>query len=734
MRLLIVSNRLHYTIVEKEGKLVPQESVGGLASGIKSYLESLKNSSLGKIEYLWVGWPGITVSAKNKNELLTTLAELNAYPVLISETAMENFYNGFCNKTLWPLFHYFPSYVTYDNNYWLYYENVNEAFCYEIIKIIKPGDVVWIHDYHLMLLPKLLREKIEDLPIGFFLHIPFPSFEIFRLLPSKWRRRILQGLMGADFIGFHTHDYAQHFLTCVLRILGYEHNLGVITTENRVTKVDTFPMGIDFKKFNDSINNNDIQKKIKELKEYVGNRKTIISIDRLDYTKGIINRLLGFELFLNKNPEWHEKVILILVVVPSRIGVYHYQQMKKRIDELVGEINGKFGNINWVPILYQYKFLPFNELIPYYNISDVALITPLRDGMNLIAKEYIASRTDCTGVLILSEMAGASKELGEAIIINPNNNEEIADALKEALDMPNEEQIRRIQIMQKRLARYNVIRWADDFVKNLISVKEDQKKFESRLLDNYKQKLIMDFKNAKKRLIFLDYDGTLVPFSIDPKMVNPDKELIKILRALSENEKNEVVLISGRDKDTIQNWFSSLNIGLVAEHGAWIKEKNENWKTIKPMKNDWKSKILPILEIYADSLPGSFIEEKEFSIVWHYRGADSEHSALRTKELLDYLVTFTANMDIQILQGNKVIEIKNSGINKGLAGMQIMAKNNFDFICAIGDDWTDEDLFIVLPESAYSIRIGVTQSNAKFNVHNYKEIRQLLEELKGLDK
>lgn len=730
MRLLVVSNRLPITVVEKEGKLRFQESAGGLASGLRAYLDSLGNSSFARAEHIWVGWPGISVDDRMKKELRSKfLTEFNFYPVFISEKDVEKFYHGFCNKTVWPLFHYFPSYAIYDEDYWVYYKRVNETFCDSVMDIIKPDDLLWIHDYHLMLLPGLLREKIPN-PIAFFLHIPFPTFEVFRLLPRKWRSEILQGLLGADLIGFHTYDYTQYFLRCVLHMLGYEHNIGQIIVNDRIIKADTFPMGIDFQRFHSVASSPEVQRKKTELQKTLPNSKVVLSIDRLDYTKGIINRLRGYEAFLEKNPQWHGKVILILVVVPSRMRVEHYQQMKSQIEELVGKINGRFSNINWTPILYQFKFMPFHDLVALYSISDVALLTPLRDGMNLIAKEYISTKTDKTGVLILSEMAGASKELGEAIIINPNNIEEIVDALKEALEMPKEEQAKRNQAMQSRLRRYDVVKWGDELIKELLSLKEEQKRFNAKLLSpSIKEQLIKDFNKAKRRLVLLDYDGTLVPFTGYPQVAKPDEKLLKILKHLSEGQENEIVLISGRDKNTLQSWFGMLDIGLVAEHGAWIKEKKEDWRMIKPLANDWKPKITPILERYVDRLPGSLVEEKEFSIVWHYRMADPELGSIRAKELIDYLVNFTANLDVQVLQGSKVVEIRNSGVNKGIAGMHWISKNDFDFILAIGDDQTDEDLFRILPETAYSIRVGITRSYARFNLHNHMEVIELLEQL-----
>ncbi len=727
--MIVVSNRLPVTVIEKEGDLKVLESSGGLVSGLSAYLDSLKGSPFTKSDYIWVGWPGASVSNDMKEAVSKALVKYNALPVFITEKEMEKFYHGFCNKTIWPLFHYFPSYVIYDEDYWFHYRRVNEIFCDAILKLIKLGDIVWIHDYHLMLLPQLIRKKMAQVKIAFFLHIPFPSFETFRLLPTKCRSEILNGLLGADLIGFHTYDYTQYFLRCVYRILGYESNMGTIKMKNRIVKVDTFPMGIDFQKFHNAVNETHIKKERSRLKKQLGDHKILLSVDRLDYTKGIINRLKGYELFLNNHPEWHDKIVLLLIVVPSRIGVDHYQKIKMQIDELVGKINGKYGNISWTPILYQYKFLPFQKLVAIYSISDIALITPLRDGMNLIAKEYISTRKDNTGILILSEMAGASHELGEAITINPNSIEEIASALKEALEMPVGEQARRINIMQTRLRRYDVMSWANEIIQNLNSINEKQKRFEARLLGSHRENLFKDFKKANRRLIFLDYDGTLVPFEESPQMAKPTENVLKILRNFSSDKKNEVVLISGRDRNTLLDWFDIPDLGLVAEHGTWIKEKDKDWILSKPLRNDWKQQILPILEMYSDRLPGSFVEEKEFSLVWHYRKANQELASLHAKELVDYLVNFTANIDVQVLQGNKVIEIRNAGVNKGVAALNWISKNYFDFILAIGDDWTDEDLFRILPENAYSIRVGMTSSYARFNLYSYIEILELLDQI-----
>ena len=734
-RLIIVSNRLPFTASQENGELVFKESSGGVATGLRTYLNSFQSVRGDIPEYIWVGWPGNSLEGHHKDQLKSrALADFHSYPVFLSEQDMELFYHGFCNKTIWPLFHYFPTYTLFKEEHWQHYKHVNKVFCDTILEIANEGDVIWIHDYHLMLLPALLRARQKKTPIGFFLHIPFPSYEVFRLLPGTWRREILEGLLGSDLIGFHTYGYMQYFLQCVLRILGHENNLGQMSLPNCIVKADAFPMGIDFKKFHSAMDSSQVQKEKETLKKSLTEVRTVLSVDRLDYTKGILNRLQGFELLLEQNPQFHEKVVLLMIVVPSRIGVDQYEQMKKQIEELVGKINGRFGGISWTPVIYQYKNLSFEPLAALYGACDVALVTPLRDGMNLVAKEYIASRTDKSGVLVLSEMAGASKELAEAIVINPNHIQDIAQGLKEALEMPLDEQQRRNQIMQNRLQRYDVARWANDFIDRLLAMKQVNQRFDARVLpDSAKQRLLEHYQRAGRRLIFLDYDGTLVPFKPHPHLAKPGKEILTLLQSLSSSPKNSVVLISGRDKFTLQKWFGKLPLQLVAEHGTWIKEKHEDWKMLKQLASEWKQSIIPILELYADRLPGAFVEEKEYSVVWHYRAAHPEQGQLLARELTDHLVTFTANIDVQVLQGNKVIEIRNAGVNKGIAGQHLISQERFDFVLAIGDDWTDEDLFIILPDPAYTIRVGITNSHARFNLRDSGEVIALLKLMTMMD-
>ena len=363
-------------------------------------------------------------------------------------------------------------------------------------------------------------------------------------------------------------------------------------------------------------------------------------------------------------------------------------------------------------------------------MSDVALVTPLRDGMNLIAKEYVASRVDLSGVLILSEMAGAAKELGEAIIVNPNDRDQIAEALKEALEMPLEEQKRRNQIMQQRLRRYDVIRWATDFVSQLGQMKEVQELFTAKLLTPVTKKDIgVRFLQAQRRLLFLDYDGTLVPLMRRPYLAVPTEPLLMLLQTLASDPCTTVVVISGRDRGTLERWFGDLSIGIIAEHGIWLRDKSNNWQKLSQYSADWKTRLLPMLQQYADRVPGTFVEEKEYSLVWHYRAADPEQARPLAAELTDHLVHFTANIDIQVLQGSKVVEIRNAGVNKGNAAVRWLSTTKYDYIIAIGDDWTDEDLFTALPESAVTLRVGLTNTRAKYNIRDSAEVIELLDSL-----
>ena len=726
---IIISNRLPVQLQISDGGLSAIPSVGGLATGMKSV------HSGG--ESLWIGWSGLTdeeIPKSLENEIDEALASHGCSKVRLTEKDVEGFYFGFSNRTIWPLFHYFLEYSEFELDFWNTYKVVNQKFADAILEEAGEDDIIWVHDYQLMLVPQMVKEKRPNTSIGFFLHIPFPSYEIFRTLP--WREEVLHGLLGSDLIGFHTYDYERHFLSSVRRLLGLDVSFNDIYLDNRVIKVDSFPMGIDYKKFRDAAiaheqrgedNKSDLQKKLDSHKASAPDTKLILSIDRLDYSKGIAKRLNAFEYFLNKYPEYKEKVRLIILAVPSRSNVPQYQLLKREIDELVGRINGELSTVNWTPIWYFYRSLPFENLIDLYTSSDIAWLTPLRDGMNLVAKEYVATRTDKTGVLILSEMAGSAYEMNEALLINPNNFEQQADTLKNAITMPEEEQMARNMFLQKRLERYNVEVWANEFMNALHKKSDiDDVNISRKLSASIVQKVMDDYDKAKKRLLFLDYDGTLTGFHKDPQKASPDEELYELLDKINSQENTTLFLISGRDKQTFTKWFLHKKYNMIVEHGVWISQGGEEFKLLEKVKDQWMEKIRPVLESFVDRTPGSFIEEKNYSMAWHYRNTDPDFGQKRATELNTVLTSLIGNDDISVLNGNKVMEVKSSNVNKGRASVRMLGEDDYDFVFAIGDDWTDEFMFQELPKTAITVKVGLQKTDAKYHVESTKRVRELL--------
>ncbi|MFN8258420.1 MAG: bifunctional alpha,alpha-trehalose-phosphate synthase (UDP-forming)/trehalose-phosphatase [Bacteroidales bacterium] len=730
-RIILVAYRLPFSIHKNGGEKKLVQNSGGLVSAVLSLSEKMNAEKKRKIsnKIVWIGYSEHT--KKEFEELETNESPFDINPVKIDHEINSKYYNGFCNDFIWPLFHYFPSLAIFNESYFESYIKANELFFDELEKIIQPDDMIWVHDYQLFWLPKLIRNKYPKACVGFFLHIPFPSFEIFRMMHRNWRETILKGMLGADLIGFHTNDYTQNFLTTVKRLLGNEILVRKIKIDDRIVKADAFPIGIDYEKFLKTSKSPEVSAEIKKLKLQLGNYKFIFSVDRLDYTKGIRHRLFGLEYFLEKYPEWIGKVIFNLVVVPSRDKITRYKELKKEIDAIVGRINGKYSTLDWRPIIYQYKSLDFHQMIALYSFSHVGLITPLRDGMNLVAKEYVVCQEYNTGVLILSELAGAVAELGESIIINPLDKVEVADAIHMALEMSMDEKTTRNLHMKGRLKNYDVFSWANDFLNQLQSVKNEQKTMEIRYINNkVENEIIKNYQQSHNRIIFLDYDGTLVPFKSEPLEATPDINIINLIEKLAHDKKNTIILLSGRDSNFLERWFGNLNIILASEHGAFQKNYNENWTFNTEANVEWKEFILSVLQKYTDRCFGSQIEEKETSVAWHYRNADSEFAFVRSQELISELnELILLDKSLQVLEGNKVIEIKNAGITKGTFAKKYLSVNEYQFILAIGDDRTDEDLFKEIPPWGYSIKVGTDQSLAKFNLKHPADVLELLEKL-----
>lgn len=719
---IIVSNRLPVKLIDNNGEFSFVPSEGGLATGLGSIYKQSGN--------VWVGWPGMEVNEEEtRNRISTELDTKNLKPVFLTQDEINQYYEGFSNEVLWPVFHYMPTYARYQQTYWDCYLSVNKKFADVVTEVAEAGDIIWIHDYQLLLLPGLIRSILPDITIGFFQHIPFPSYELFRLIP--WRAELLEGMLGADLIGFHTFDDARHLVQSTRRLMpSVITSSNEINYNNRSVVVESFPMGIDSQKFNQLLTTAAVQEHIETLQKMFGNTKLILSIDRLDYTKGILQRLQAFELFLQENEDYVGRIVLYMIVVPSRDTVPQYRELRDEIDKFVGNINARYRTMEWQPVFYFYRSFPIEELSALFASADICLVTPMRDGMNLVCKEYVASRNNEDGVLILSEMAGASKELVDAVIVNPNNIVSIANAITEAIKMSHEEQTRRMKMMRDVVIKFNIYHWVKLFMNKLSEVKEmQQSMYAKRINSSTRYNIKQQFASAVHRIIFLDYDGTLVDFKANIELAAPDDDLYALLKQLASDTANRVVIVSGRSATFLEKWFGDIDVDVIAEHGAWTKTGDNNWQSIPGLNAAWKKDFYPVLESFTDRTPGAFIEEKDFSLVWHYRKVEESLGELRTGELMNTLRYLAEDKGLQLLPGNKVVEIKNIEINKGKAVTTFLQDSDYDFIMAIGDDHTDEDIFKSIPPEAVTIKVGSQVSAARFYIGNYVEVRTFLKEL-----
>ncbi|HSX44075.1 MAG TPA: bifunctional alpha,alpha-trehalose-phosphate synthase (UDP-forming)/trehalose-phosphatase [Candidatus Saccharimonadales bacterium] len=723
-KLIIISTRLPITVSKSNGQLSYAQSTGGLATGMASVSKTR--------DTVWVGWPGIAsdkLTSKDKQNIEKELKKSGCSPIFLTQSQIDAYYSGYCNATLWPLFHYFPTKARFRGLYWRQYKAVNQLFYKEAKKHLKPNATVWVHDYQLLLLPALLRTYSQKIQIGFFLHTPFPSYEIFRIIPE--REELLEGVLGADLIGFHTYDYVRHFLSSVRRILGYENSLGAVRLENHVVQTDAFPIGIDYKWYKKKRSKRLLGKIFGSKNTFPDGTKVILSAgDRMDYTKGIEGRLDAFELFLKQYPEYLRKVVLVLHAAPSRTDVEEYQNLQMEIEQKVSHINGEFSSIEWAPVIYINRVLPLDEVVTMISQADVMLVTPIRDGMNLVAKEFVATKHKDKGVLILSEMAGVASELQEAIIVNPHNRVMVAKAIKQALEMPETEQRERLLAMQKRVSHYTIERWADDFLTQLQSTAEQSLVSGKQMTKRDKASLIQDYSKATSRLALLDYDGTLRDFVASPKqsLARPSRKVKSVLKRLASDPKNQIVIVSGRPKNVLNDFFEGMGLGLIAEHGGWILNAG-SWVKSSLTSRKWKAAVLPILENYTARTPGSELEEKDFSLVWHFRQVAPDLAFVRAQELKKELKNALKGSDVGVYEGNKVVEVKPRRMHKGAIVTELLTSQQWDFVMAIGDDYTDEDMFRALPERAYTINVGERDSSARFQLGTVQEVVTLLDSL-----
>jgi trehalose 6-phosphate synthase/phosphatase len=720
MQKIHVSYRLPISFETKGGKKSPKPSAGGLATAL------ISAGSVGDAKDLWLGIADIS---KEQWESLASQihSDFTLVPVFLAPTVDAPFYKGFSNSVLWPLFHYFPSFVEFKDDYLDAYKQANEEMAKQVIACYKEGDLIWIHDYHFLLLPQLVRKALPEANIGFFLHIPFPNFEVFRLLPTDVKTLLLQGVMGSSLIGFQTWGYASNFTECVQKVLGRSHSAYLFEGSGHSTKVGVFPISIDFDKFSDAYDDPATVGAREELRREFGDVKIIFSVDRLDYTKGVMYRLHAFDLFLEQHPEWRGKVVFILVIVPSREEIQKYWERRQMIEQNIIRINRLHGNYHYTPIVYHYRSISFAKLTGFFSFASLALISPVRDGMNLVAKEFVATRKDQKGVLMLSELTGAADELREALLFNPLDTKQMAEQIHSALTMPEQEQMQRMQRMQAYLRKHDVFHWVDHFL-SCLKETSTQKPILHWIDSTQTLSLLAQYFKAEKRLILLDYDGTLMRFFLKPELAEPTLELKDLLARLARHTHTTVAIVSGRDQQTMERWFGDLPIELVAEHGAFVKQGT--WKAPISRPPAWREDVCEMMTRFAESHEGSFVEKKPLGIVWHYRNMDERSGFEASRALIGQLKSYLLETKAVVLDGNKVVEVKSSRSDKGQVLVNLFDRNEYDFVMAIGDDRTDEDLFEVLDDGvAFTIKVGPEPTKARYRLQGVAEVIALLSQL-----
>jgi trehalose 6-phosphate synthase/phosphatase len=718
-RLIIVSNRLPVSVRWKAGRPELVQSAGGLATG----LEAIRSEH----PSLWVGWPGdvSAASEEQSREIDDRLRERSLLPVYFSQREIAGYYDGFANGVVWPLFHYLQDRVPIESGGWRAYQRANERFADQLAAVWQPGDRIWVHDYHLMLLPRMLRDRLPHARIGFFLHIPFPAADVFRALP--WRQALLEGLLGADLIGFHTPAYARHFTRVVQQLAAIKTSVDHFWWQGRTVRVGAFPMGINDEQFALLASDIDVRARAETIRSEAHGRRIFLGVDRLDYTKGIPRRLLAFQRLLEREPGLRDRVRFIQVAVPSRIDVRAYHAFRKELDELIGRINGQFGTVDAVPIHYLFRSVSRRELVALYRAADVMVVTPLRDGMNLVAKEFCASRIDDDGVLILSEFAGAADELVDSLMVNPYDIEGMANAMARALALPDDERRRRMRALRARVQLSSTARWAASFLDQLDSGEPPASTVTGAGVPALSAVETGRVSSEGHVTLLLDYDGTLVPYAASPELAVPDAGLMRLLASLAAHPQVDLHLVTGRSRETADRWFGALPASLWAEHGAAHRQFGHQWEWLVPQAPAWKTQARAILTSVTAETPGSLVEEKGAALAWHYRLSEQDLASRQRTRIRERVAEELGDAPVELLDGHMVLELRPQGASKGLVARRILDElTHPSHLVAIGDDRTDEEMFAALPETSTTIRVGGGQTMARHHLTDQKAVRQFL--------
>ncbi|KNA06858.1 hypothetical protein SOVF_177210 [Spinacia oleracea] len=747
----------------------------------------LKDGFSPESEVFYVGSLKVDVDVKEQEEVAQILLEnFRCVPTFLPADLQKKFYHGFCKQYLWPLFHYMlpmsPDHGSrFDRGLWQAYVSANKKFADKVVEILNPeDDLVWVHDYHLMLLPTFLRRRFYRVKLGFFLHSPFPSSEIYRTLPV--RDEILKAFLNSDLVGFHTFDYARHFLSCCSRLLGldYESKRGYLGIDyfGRTVFVKILPVGLQLRRLEVAMNHPSASVKVKEIQKQFEGKKIILGVDDMDIFKGISLKLLAAEHLLNQHPELQGKLVLIQIVNPARSTGKDVQEAKSETYEITKRINMKFGFPGYEPVILIDRPVPLYEKTAYYAMAECCIVNAVRDGLNLTPYKYVICRQgspkidEAMGVspgetrssmLVVSEFVGCSPSLSGAIRVNPWNIEAVADAMKMAISISELEKQLRHEKHYRYVSSHDVAYWSRSFVQDLERACKDHYNkrcwgigfglsFRILALSPSFRKLSVEYvvsayKKATKRAIFLDYDGTVVS---DMSIVKtPSSELISVLQNLCSDTKNTVFIVSGRGRDSLTEWLSPCDkLGIAAEHGYFLRWKqNCDWEiSTVTTDDDWKKIAEPVMQLYTESTDGSTIESKESAIVWHHQDADPDFGSCQAKELLDHLENVLSNEPVVVTRGHNIVEVKPQGVSKGLVTERVLSELTNDgkapdFLLCIGDDLSDEDMFESILSKAscststgsvpeiFACTVGQKPSKAKYYLNDTKHVMRLLQGL-----